>query len=99
MKRILSAVLSVVLVLGMIPAALAASAEHQTAADNLYQLGLVSGTGTDANGNPIYGVMESPIPEALCCSRETAEREAPDRYLQEVRVGEVNLRGVGELLE
>lgn len=53
----------------------------------------------DANGNPIYGVMESPIPEALYCSRETAEREAPDRYLHVVRVGQVNLLGVGEILE
>ena len=60
MKRILSAVLSVVLVLGMIPAALAASGEHQKAADNLYQLGLVSGTGTDANGNPIYELDRAP---------------------------------------
>lgn len=53
----------------------------------------------DATGNPIFGIMESPVPEALYCTRETAEREAPDRYLQEVRLGEVNLRGVGELWE
>lgn len=53
----------------------------------------------DADGNPVLGIMESPIPEALYCSRVTAKREAPDRYLQVVRVGEVNLFGVCELLE
>ncbi len=53
----------------------------------------------DDGGNPIFGIMESPDSEALFFSQETAEREAPDHYLQKVRLGEVNLRGVGELLE
>ncbi|MGP9488728.1 hypothetical protein ACT3UD_12690 [Glutamicibacter sp. 287] len=53
----------------------------------------------DADGNPVFGIMESPQPTALYCSRDTAEQEAPDQYLHIVRLGEVNLRGVGELLE
>lgn len=60
MKRILSILLSVVLVLGMIPATFAAGEEFKGAADNLYQLGLVSGTGTDANGDPIYELDRAP---------------------------------------
>ncbi|MFJ2621220.1 hypothetical protein [Glutamicibacter sp. NPDC087344] len=52
----------------------------------------------DTDGNPIFGIMESPVPEALFFSQKTAEREAPDYYLQKVRLGEVNLRGAGELL-
>ena len=55
--------------------------------------------GEDSDGNPVFGIMESPIPEGIYCSRKTAEREAPNSYLRKVRLGEVNLRGVGELLE
>lgn len=53
----------------------------------------------DADGNPVFGIMESPRPTAIYCSRDTAEQEAPDHYLHIVSLGEVNLRGVGELLE
>lgn len=53
----------------------------------------------DTSGNPVFGIMESPRPTALYCSRATAELEAPDQYLHVVSLGEVNLRGVGELLE
>lgn len=53
----------------------------------------------DSEGNPVYGIMQSPQPEALYGNREAAEREAPDFSLHEVRLGDINLRGVGELLE
>ncbi|PRB71706.1 hypothetical protein [Arthrobacter sp. MYb213] len=53
----------------------------------------------DTIGNPVFGIMESPRPTALYCSRATAELEAPDQYLHIVNIGDVNLRGVGELLE
>lgn len=52
-----------------------------------------------ADGNPVYGVMQSPSPVAVYCRRDVAEQEASDYHLQEVVVGDVNLRGVGELLE
>ncbi len=60
MKRMVSILLSVVLVLSMIPAAFAAEVDFKAATDNLYQLGLVSGTGTDANGDPIYELDRAP---------------------------------------
>ena len=53
----------------------------------------------DDGGNPVFGIMESPQPTALYCSRNGAEHEAPDQYLHRVTVGEINLRGVGELLD
>lgn len=53
----------------------------------------------DANGNPVFGIMESPRATALYFSRTTAELDAPDQYLHIVSLGEVNLRGVGEILE
>lgn len=60
MKRILSLLLSVVLVLSMFPTVLAAGDEFQTSADILYDLGLIGGTGTDASGNPIYELGRAP---------------------------------------
>ncbi len=53
----------------------------------------------DADGTPVYGVMQSPSPTAVYCRRDLAEQEASDYYLQEVVVGDVNLRGVGVLLD
>lgn len=53
----------------------------------------------DDDGNPVFGIMESPQPSALYCSREAAEQKAPDENLHKVALGEINLRGVGELLE
>lgn len=52
----------------------------------------------DGDGNPVFGIMESPQPTALYCSRDSAEQEAPDQYLHRVTVGEINLRGIGGLL-
>ncbi|MBR2934562.1 MAG: trypsin-like peptidase domain-containing protein [Oscillospiraceae bacterium] len=60
MKRLLSLLLSVVLVVSICPTAIASNAEHKAAADILYSLGLVSGTGTDASGNPIYELDRAP---------------------------------------
>lgn len=60
-KKILSAALSLVLVLALIPAAAYAAADEMTAAANaLYQLGMFGGTGTDANGNPIFELDREP---------------------------------------
>ena len=61
MKRILSLLLTMILVLGAIPVtAFGASAEKTAAADTLYDLGLFSGTGTDTNGKPIYDLDRAP---------------------------------------
>ncbi|UTT39571.1 hypothetical protein NMP99_16470 [Glutamicibacter mishrai] len=53
----------------------------------------------DDDGNPIFGIMDSPRPSALYGSRDTAEQKATDEYLHKVTLGEINLRGVGGLLE
>ena len=66
MKRILSFVLSLVLVLSLIPSTFAASNEGNEAAQSLYELGLFSGTGTDANGNPIFDLDRAPYPARSC---------------------------------
>lgn len=52
----------------------------------------------DSEGNPHYGIVEFPRPSGIYCYRETAKAEAPDENLHLVRVGDVNLRGVGTLL-
>ena len=54
MKRLITILLAVVLVFSLGTAALAADAEETAAADVLYTLGLFKGTGTDAEGKPIY---------------------------------------------
>ena len=59
-KRILSACMSFVLLLSFVPAAFAASDEAISSANALYQLGLFNGTGTDANGNPIFDLDRTP---------------------------------------
>lgn len=60
MKRIISLVLSFVLVVSLVPSAFAASDEATSAAQSLYEQGLFSGTGTDANGNPIFDLDRAP---------------------------------------
>ena len=60
-KRILSACLAAVLMLGMLPGtAFAADEQAKKSADILYELGLFSGTGTDVDGNPIYDLERVP---------------------------------------
>lgn len=60
MKRFLSLLVSLVLVISLAPATLAASDEAVSAANALYNQGLFSGTGTDANGNPNFDLDRAP---------------------------------------
>ena len=60
MKRVLSALLAVCLLLAMIPAVYAAQTEAAGAADTLYALGLFKGTGTDADGKPVFDLDRAP---------------------------------------
>ena len=61
MKRILCMLLTLVMMAGLLPAAHGAEVEeHMQAAMRLYNLGLVSGTGTDANGNPNFELNRAP---------------------------------------
>ena len=61
MKRLACFILTLTLALHLlcVPAG-AAQLEHILAADKLYELGLVSGTGTDASGKPIYELDRAP---------------------------------------
>ena len=59
-KKIISLLLAIVMVCSIIPSAFAASDEAVTAADALHELGLFNGTGTDANGKPIYDLDRAP---------------------------------------
>ena len=52
MKKLLSLVLTLVLMCSLIPAAHAASDEAAQAAQTLYELSLFKGTGTNADGTP-----------------------------------------------
>jgi len=60
MKKAISLILTLALVLCMIPSAFAASSEATKAADALNALGLFNGTGKDANGKPIYDLDRAP---------------------------------------
>ena len=61
MKRLLSFILSLTLVVSlMAPCALGASDEAVQAADALHAMGLFNGTGKDANGKPIYDLDRKP---------------------------------------
>lgn len=60
MKRVFSLLLAGILSLNLIVPAFAASDKATNAADALYELGLSSGTGTDADGNPIYELDRAP---------------------------------------
>ena len=60
MKRIVSALVAIALVLMLIPATLAVNEEALVAADALNALGLFSGTGTDAAGKPVYELDRQP---------------------------------------
>ena len=55
-KWILSVALVISMTFAMIPPAFAASCEAIDAANQLYQLGLFQGTGTDENGNPNFAL-------------------------------------------
>lgn len=60
MKRILSALMVVFLLLMLAPVGYAAADEALTAAQELNALGLFSGTGTDEQGNPLYELERQP---------------------------------------
>lgn len=60
MKRFFSLLFTVVLLLSLTPPAFAASDEATESAYMLNALGLFNGTGTDANGNPVYDLDKIP---------------------------------------
>ena len=62
MRRILSTIVAIMLALMLMPIDCGAASvdEAQTAADALNSLGLFSGTGTDAQGKPIYELDRQP---------------------------------------
>ena len=60
MKKLIAILLAVCLVFALTPAAFAADAEETTAANVLNALGLFIGTGTDAEGKPIYDLDRAP---------------------------------------
>lgn len=60
MKRIISFALAIIIALSFAPVSFAASAEAVAAADRLYELGLFEGTGTNADGTPIYTLDRAP---------------------------------------
>lgn len=60
-KKLLSAILTMVLLLALGPtAAYAARDDMTSAAQALYQLGLFNGTGADASGNPVFDLDRVP---------------------------------------
>ncbi len=60
MKRALSLLLALVLLVCLAPAAFAAEDEATQAAETLHALGLFQGKGNDADGNPIYDLGSAP---------------------------------------
>ena len=60
MKKVLSLILTLVLVCGLIPAAHAAEDEAVQAAQTLYELGLFKGTGTNRDGTPVFDLDKIP---------------------------------------
>ena len=56
MKKLISLLLILTMLLCMAPAASAADAEATQAAETLYTLGLFRGTGTNADGTPIFDI-------------------------------------------
>lgn len=59
-KRLVSLLLAVIMVCSMIPTAFAATDEATQAAQALYELGLFKGTGTNADGTPIFDLDKTP---------------------------------------
>ena len=60
MKRVISVLVSLMLAAMLMPGGFAANNEQQQAADALNAIGLFSGTGVDANGNPQYELERQP---------------------------------------
>jgi len=60
MKKFTSFLLTLVLITCMFPAVMAATPEQTSSADVLYAMGLFKGTGTNADGTPIYSLDDVP---------------------------------------
>jgi len=63
MKRLTVLLMAVCLLLSISVAAFAADADALASADRLNALGLFNGTGTDANGKPVYALEQVPTRE------------------------------------
>jgi len=59
MKRAIAVLVALVMVLSLVPAALAASNEATQAADALHSMGLFQGKGTNADGTPVYALDDT----------------------------------------
>lgn len=59
-KKLWPVLLTLVLTLSILPSAYAADSEAAAAANELYEMGLFNGTGTDANGNPEFELDRPP---------------------------------------
>ena len=60
MKKTISVLLVLALLCCLVPAAFAAESSETAAAEKLYDTGLFSGTGTDAQGNPVFSLDKVP---------------------------------------
>ena len=60
MKKLLSFLLTISLIVCMAPAVSAASDEATEAAEALYELGLFKGTGTNPDGTPVFDLDKTP---------------------------------------
>ena len=59
-KKLISLLLAVIMVFGLTSTVFAAGADARLAANELHTLGLFGGTGTDANGKPIFELDRAP---------------------------------------
>ena len=59
-KRIISFLLASIMLISLVPTAFAAGTEATDAANMLYELGLFNGTGTNADGSPIFDLGRAP---------------------------------------
>lgn len=59
-KRLVSIVLLIVLVVSLCPVFASADSPEVAAAEQLYELGLFRGTGTDADGKPVFDLERAP---------------------------------------
>ena len=59
-RKVLSTVMASIMLFSIMSTAFAASSQATSAAESLYSLGLFNGTGTDANGKPIFDLDRAP---------------------------------------
>ena len=59
-KKCMCLFLILIIMLALLPSASAASTKATHAADALYELGLFKGTGTNADGTPIFDLDKTP---------------------------------------